>query len=136
MFVYVQGRQYVAVYQQFSVDQESPYRLRLSGFDAASSTVKDSLSYANGAAFTTSDQDNDAWSSNCAVAYLGAWWYTACHHSNLNGYNYNRGNLSETFHAKGIIWVNEVEVPDQRHYFSWPQVQMNIKKTAGSKQSY
>ena len=63
----------------------------------------DNLSYANGASFTTIDKDNDSHSGvNCAVSYKGAWWYTACHSSNLNGYNY--GTSDTTPYASGIVW--------------------------------
>lgn len=31
----------------------------------------------NGVKFSTKDQDNDIWGSNCA-AYYGAWWYYSC----------------------------------------------------------
>ena len=34
---------------------------------------------------TTRDRDHDTYGSNCAQVYGGAWWYTACHHANLNG---------------------------------------------------
>ncbi len=50
-----------------------------------------------GQGFTTHDQDNDAWGSNCAkdnVGYNGGWWYTNCYqlsmlHSNGNIYSWN-----------------------------------------------
>ena len=77
------------------------------------------------------ERDNDKHqTANCAEAYLGAWWYTACHSSNLNGYNYNRDDLPEnpTYYAKGIIWRNEKNVAEQDYYFSWPKVEMKIRK--------
>ena len=122
--------EYVAVYDQFRVDKEGPYRLSISGFDTQQSTVQDSLTWANGMAFSTTDNDNDISSANCAEKYMGAWWYTKCHSSNLNGYNYNRGDLPETpeFYAKGIIWKNHENVPDQEHYFSWPSAKMKIRR--------
>ena len=95
------------------------------------STVEDSLAYHNGMAFSTSDNDNDLWADgNCAEKYLGAWWYKTGHASNLNGFNYNNGSLPELpeYYAKGIIWGNEGNVPEQWHYFSWPQASMQIKR--------
>jgi ficolin len=81
-------------------------------------------------AFSTSDNDNDILDGNCAETYRGAWWYVKCHESNLNGFNYNRGNLPEEdqFYAKGIIWKNDENVPDHDYYFSWPSVQMKIRR--------
>ena len=62
----------------------------------------DSFLYANGAPFSTIDNDNDNYDGNCAINYMGAWWYTACHASNLNGQNY--GTSDPTPYAKGITW--------------------------------
>ena len=88
-----EGKQYSAIYNFFQLSNNGLYNLYISGYDAANSNIRDSLSFANGAAFSTSDNDNDGHGSNCAANYKGAWWYTACHQSNLNGYNYF---LSET----------------------------------------
>ena len=38
----------------------------------------------NGDQFSTYDSDNDEAPSNCAYAYQGGWWYSACAHANLN----------------------------------------------------
>ena len=51
--------------------------------------------------FSTYDQDNDAYVDNCAVMYHGAWWYSACHSSNLNGAYLNG---SHTSFANGVEW--------------------------------
>ena len=48
--------------------------------------VGDKLNYHNGSKFSTPDQDNDKSSGySCAHGYHGAWWYTNCYESNLNG---------------------------------------------------
>ena len=64
-------------------------------------TAGDSFSGHKGMAFTAKDSDNDAYSGSCAVSYKGAWWYGACHASNLNGL-YHHG--SHTSYADGINW--------------------------------
>ena len=80
-----------AVYDNFKIgSQSNQYTLELGAFDV-DSTGGDSLSYHNGRKFSTRDQDNDNWGSNCAVSYKGAWWFKSCHHSNLNGYHNGRG---------------------------------------------
>ena len=61
----------------------------------------DSLAVHHGNPFTTRDQDNDIFETNCAIKFKGAWWYTKCHQSNLNGL-YLRGNHSSF--ADGVNW--------------------------------
>ena len=58
----------------------------------------------NGAPFSTIDNDNDNFSENCAIVYMGAWWYTSCHTSNLNGHNY--GTSDQTPYGTGVIWYS------------------------------
>ena len=120
------GNQYSAIYTHFKLSNGGLYHLSISGYDAARSTIRDSLSYANGAAFSTSDNDNDSHGGNCAATYKGAWWYVGCHKSNLNGYNYFSGDLPETsaHGAKGIIWLGDY----RDHYFSSPKVEMKIRR--------
>ncbi|XP_053551353.1 ficolin-1-B isoform X2 [Bombina bombina] len=56
----------------------------------------------NNMAFTTKDKDNDKGSNtNCAVRYNGAWWYEACHDSNLNGL-YLEGENNQK--GEGVNW--------------------------------
>ena len=112
--------------------EEPLYRLSIAGFNTEMSTVHDSLTNHHGMAFSTSDNDNDLHEdANCAVQYLGAWWYNHCHRSNLNGYNFNNGSLPELkpeFYANGIIWLNNGNIPDHDQYFSWPQESMQIRR--------
>jgi len=78
-----------------------------------------SLRGARGYRFSTRDQDNDMHVGSCAVAYKGAWWYNACHGSNLNGL-YLRGNTTEN--AKGVVWYYWTG-----HYYSLKFTEMKIK---------
>jgi len=126
-----QNKSHIALYHSFKVQPSPLYNLSISGYDTDNSSLKDSLSGLNDSAFTTKDRDNDIWHGNCAVAYLGAWWYSSCHSSNLNGYNYNRGDLPHErpkYFAKGIIWRNEENVAEQDYYFSWPKAEMKIRR--------
>ena len=92
-----------ARFTRFSVEHEGhQYRLFALGYSAQN--VEDAgnlLAYQNGQRFTTYDRDNDSWNKNCAQRYVGAWWYNACHTSNLNG-KYYFG--SSTPYGQGIQW--------------------------------
>ncbi|KAK3105887.1 hypothetical protein FSP39_007974 [Pinctada imbricata] len=85
-----------AIYKRFSISDESEGFRLLVGHYAG--TAGDSLTNQNGAKFYTKDRDN---AKACAVTYKGAWWYTNCHLSNLNGM-YLRGAHSSA--ADGIEW--------------------------------
>ena len=94
-----EGNSAYARYTSFSVGNlASKYILTVSGY---SGTAGDSLAYHNGRPFTTRDQDNDRAGGNCAQSYKGAWWYSVCHDSNLNGL-YHGGPHSSS--ADGVIW--------------------------------
>ncbi|KAK7088902.1 hypothetical protein V1264_024492 [Littorina saxatilis] len=55
----------------------------------------------SGMQFTTRDADHDTLSSgNCAQERHGAWWYTGCTHSNLNG----RYKDSRQWGYDGMFW--------------------------------
>ncbi|XP_053551352.1 ficolin-1-B isoform X1 [Bombina bombina] len=91
-----------ALYTNFSITGESQnYTLHLGSFKGGN--AGDSLfKWHNNMAFTTKDKDNDKGSNtNCAVRYNGAWWYEACHDSNLNGL-YLEGENNQK--GEGVNW--------------------------------
>ena len=95
------GGKVYAKYGKFKIGNEyTQYRLEVSSY---SGTVADSLGEHNNLAFSAKDRDNDRWTTgNCAVKYsTGAWWFKACHSSNLNG-----KYLGDTTSTKGVNWYN------------------------------
>ena len=88
--------------------------IRISGF---SGNASDALSGHNYWQFTTKDNDNDKWGQNCAASYKGAWWYGACHTSNLNG---QWGNKN---YAEGPSWF-----PVTGHYDVATFTEMKIRQ--------
>ena len=74
---------YYASYSTFEIEnEENHYRIRVSGY---SRNAGDLLSQHNGMKFSTKDRDNDLASFHCAQTRFGAWWYSSCGLSNLNG---------------------------------------------------
>ena len=71
----------------------------------------DKLMYHNGRQFSTKDQDNDISSINCAanLHMKGAWWYSDCRTSNLNGV-YRIGADDGTMVWGGIHPVKRAEM--------------------------
>ncbi|XP_060009654.1 ficolin-1-like [Lagenorhynchus albirostris] len=95
-----EGNHQFAKYQSFKMAGEAEkYKLVLGAFVGGS--AGDSLTPHKDQFFSTKDQDNDKSSSNCAVQFQGAWWYTSCHSSNLNG-RYLGG--PHTSYANGVNW--------------------------------
>jgi ficolin len=80
-------------------DETSGYALSYKYYN---SKIGNSLP-ARGTKFSTVDMDNDAWKNNCAKRFSGAWWYSACHNSNLNGL-YLKGE-HESF-GNGVNWYH------------------------------
>jgi len=77
------GVKVYAQYGKFKIgDEQAKYRLEVGSY---SGTAGDSLARHNNMAFSTKDRDNDRSGGNCAAYNTGAWWYNACHFSNLNG---------------------------------------------------
>ncbi|XP_035694725.1 microfibril-associated glycoprotein 4-like [Branchiostoma floridae] len=94
-----EGNARYAAYNTFAISPESQnYKLHIGTY---SGNARDSLAYHNGHPFSTKDRDNDASTLSCAQTYKGAWWYTACHHSNLNGL-YHLGPHAS--YADGVNW--------------------------------
>ncbi|XP_033647456.1 ficolin-1-like [Asterias rubens] len=87
-----------AVYDSVNIANVSDnYRLIVDGF---SGNAGDSLAHHNNNAFTTKDRDNDFWRGNCAEVNHGAWWYSSCYDSNLNGRYFNEASAN----VEGIRW--------------------------------
>ena len=96
-----EGETAYAKYSSFEVsDACTNYTLTVSGFTGNGG---DSLATSQqiNQAFSTYDVDNDNAGQNCAESFKGAWWYNACHHSNLNGL-YHGG--SHNSFADGVNW--------------------------------
>ena len=93
------GDKAYAVYHGFGVSSEDDgYRLRGT---YVTGSAGNGLKYAVGRKFTTHDRDQDRWSGvNCAQVHRGAWWYSGCGYSNLNG----RHGDSSTWYWYEIWW--------------------------------
>ena len=114
-----EGNSRYAQYSSFNVgDTASNYTLSVSGY---SGTAGDSLSEHNGHMFSTRDQDNDIFGSNCAQQFKGAWWYSNCHSSNLNGL-YHGGSHSS--YADGVNWYTW-----RGYRYSLKFTEMKLRKT-------
>lgn len=86
-----------------SADSENVYPLFLF-FSTGIGSCVDSLSYNQGATFSTKDKDSDlSPGGNCAVVHQGAWWYKSCTRTNLNGL-YNPTGYDFT----GIYWYQTI----------------------------
>ncbi|KAK3579996.1 hypothetical protein CHS0354_025320 [Potamilus streckersoni] len=97
--ILINGSHVFAKYNVFYVKGiEEYYRMFVDGY---SGTAGDSLGSSRhfGHKFSTKDRDNDIYEpGNCAAIYHGAWWYEACHFSNLNGL------YGSTEYGKGLTW--------------------------------
>ncbi|XP_075435164.1 ficolin-1-B-like, partial [Ascaphus truei] len=117
-FTDFEDNQSFAVYNNFKLAGESEkYKLMIGEFTGG--TAGDSLSYHNDRPFTTKDQDNDEHPNNCADDYKGAWWYGACHNSNLNGL-YLKGQHSSS--ANGVNWKS-----GRGHNYSYKVFEMKFR---------
>ena len=93
------GNSSYAEYKTFEVENEATgYALKVLSY---SGDAGDSFSNLSGMKFSTKDKDQDTWSGNCAETFKGAWWYSYCHSSNLNGFYYEGAHKS---YADGVNW--------------------------------
>nr|XP_050029116.2 techylectin-5A-like [Dermacentor andersoni] len=83
----------------------------------------DALSFAHNMKFSTFEEDNDNSPDNCAFKYKGAWWYSKCYDSNLNGLNLN-GHHDTV--GDGIEWISPKTASHGAHY-SYPWAHMMIR---------
>ena len=114
---FVEGTRY-AKYTTFRVlDSSRKYQLNIGGY---SGDAGDAITPQNAMNFSTKDQDNDVHqTANCAVSYKGAWWYSDCHNSNLNG-KYLSG--THTSYADGVEWYQW-----KGHYYSLKTTEMKLR---------
>ncbi|XP_050087037.1 angiopoietin-1-like [Anopheles aquasalis] len=73
-----------AQYDGFEIGNEGEGYV-LKNLGSYSGSAGDSLSFYNGAKFTTKDRDNDQSYNQCALDREGAWWHMHCTDANLNG---------------------------------------------------
>ena len=98
------GKAVYAEYSTFSIENEDA-QYKVLDIGSHSGTVGDSFLWLWGKGpsfrFSTKDKDNDDYSGSCAQVYKGAWWYSNCHGSNLNG-RYLKGKHKS--YADGVNW--------------------------------
>ena len=75
------------------------------------------LTFCRDMQFSTRDSDNDIKpDGSCAQMFKGAWWYRACHHSNLNVLYLSR------LYATGVNWK-----PFKGYHYSLKRTEMKVK---------
>jgi len=94
-----------ASYTNFKIsDASDNYRMDYT----APETKYDSLKKQKGQQFTTRDRDNDVTHTGNCAEHSGAWWYEACHNSNLNGL-YKKGEKNNPETVCWYHWKNKFE---------------------------
>ncbi|XP_030075562.1 ficolin-3 [Microcaecilia unicolor] len=113
-----EGQSGFAEYTNFKIlGEEEKYKLLVGSY--SNGTMGDSLRGHSNFTFSTKDVDNDIYGGSCAQMYKGAWWYSNCHNSNLNGL-YLKGN--HTSYANGINWSAH-----KGYHYSYKYVAMKIR---------
>ncbi|XP_041373583.1 microfibril-associated glycoprotein 4-like [Gigantopelta aegis] len=112
-----EGNTRYALYKNFSVASKQDYfRLSVGEY---SGDAGDGLGNHSGYRFSARDLDLDAYKSNCAQMFKGAWWYKSCHSSNLNGQYLG---ASQKSYADGVDWSSW-----RGHYYSMKTSVMKIR---------
>lgn len=75
-------------------------------------------------AFSTQDRDIDVWVKDCAVEHRSAWWYRACHDSNLNGI-YFQGHYTGT--VNNAYEYGCLRKTRRGHFYSLKTVTMKMR---------
>ncbi|XP_065361234.1 fibrinogen C domain-containing protein 1-like [Calliphora vicina] len=113
-----EGAKRYAKYNEFKVGSNSTdYKLIVGQY---SGDADDCFSQHSGHKFSTNDRDNDIHSTrHCAEYWKGAWWYTNCFYSNLNGL-YLFGKVQSS--KRGVAWCGF-----RKTEYSLRSVQMMIR---------
>lgn len=112
-----EGKKAFAEYEVFYIDAEPlSYQMHVASY---SGTAGDSFSGTNGMKFSTKDKDNDVYGTSCSVSFHGAWWYSDCHSSNLNGKYFNGPHKS---YANGINWSTY-----KGYYYALKTTEMKVR---------
>lgn len=113
----------VNIYAKYSTvvfdNGEKNYKMHVGGY---SGSAGDSLGGHSGLQFSTYDRDNDVFNGSCARDYRGAWWYSSCHSSNLNG-EYRWYDEEQPGFARGVIWYTH-----KGHGNSMKSVEMKVRR--------
>ncbi|XP_050072680.1 ficolin-1-like [Anopheles maculipalpis] len=119
-----EGNKTIAKYDLFEIGHEDQ-KYVVTKIGAYSGTAGDSFSGTKNMKFSTFDADNDTWENQCAVTFAGAWWYSNCHSSNLNG-KYLRGETKE--YATAMEWSTF-----RGHHYALKTSKMMIRPKGHSK---
>nr|XP_040225520.2 microfibril-associated glycoprotein 4-like [Anopheles coluzzii] len=112
------GNKTFSRYDHFEIGDEGQ-KYSVMKIEKYSGTAGDAFSGTKNVKFSTFDADNDTWDNHCAVKFTGAWWYSNCHSSNLNG-KYLKGETKE--YATGMVWSSF-----RGHYYALKTAKMMIR---------
>ena len=107
------GTKEIVYYDTFHVEDENKlFRVTISGYDSERSTIVDSMSNMNGAAFSTKDRDNDnvrqfGQELHCAARHGAGWWYKAVAGCATAVLNHDYYGTTIARNIQGIPWVVE-----------------------------